>query len=61
MGDVVNLRLHRKRAGREAAGKVAEENRVRHGLTRAERDRRAGEDERARRLLDGKRLSPDPE
>ena len=59
MGEIVNLRSVRKRAARDAAAKAADENRVRHGRTRTQREIGAREDERARLLLDGKRLSPD--
>jgi hypothetical protein len=39
MGDVVNLRRFRKKAERELGAQRAEENRARHGRTKAERAR----------------------
>ena len=56
MGEVVNLRLARKAAGRKAKEAQAAANRARHGRTRSEREVTAAEAERASRLLDGARL-----
>lgn len=56
MGDVINLNRYRKERQRTAAGGRAAANRVRHGLTAAERARMAREKAEAKRLLDGKRL-----
>ncbi len=61
MGEIVNLRRARKAKTRDAAAAVAEENRRRSGLTKAER--RAVESERLarERVLDGARIDePDP-
>ena len=55
MGEVVNLRLARKAAGRAAKEGEAAANRVRHGRTKAERAATAAEATRAARLLDGAR------
>ena len=59
MAEVVNLRLARK--ARERAGKAAEAeaNRARFGETKAARQARAAEEQRAARLLDGARLDRD--
>ncbi len=38
MGDVINLRLHRKRKEREAKEATAAENRGKFGRTKAEKD-----------------------
>lgn len=38
MGDVINLRLHRKRKDREEREAAAAENRVKHGRTKAEKE-----------------------
>ncbi len=38
MGDVINLRLHRKRKEREAKEAAAAENRSKFGRTKAEKD-----------------------
>ena len=50
-GEVVNLRLARKRKARTAASDAAAQNRVRHGLTKAERER-----QKAQAQLDASRL-----
>lgn len=39
MGDVVNLKLQRKRKARAEAAAKAEQNRISHGLSKAERKR----------------------
>ncbi len=59
MGEVVNLRIARKRAARAADERAAEANRARHGISGAEKKRRANEDARAAAHLDGHRLSPE--
>ena len=38
MGEVVNLRIARKRKARQDREAAADQNRITHGLTRAERD-----------------------
>ncbi len=56
MGDVVNLKRFKKRAGREQAAKQADANRARFGRTKSERvldQRRA---DRADDLLDQHRI-----
>ena len=56
MGEVVNLKRFKKRAGREQAAKLADANRARFGRTKSERvleERRA---ERADALLDQHRI-----
>ncbi len=53
MVEIVNLNKARKRLLREAEQANAASNRVRHGRTRAERDRERQDTERARRTLDG--------
>jgi len=55
MGEIVNLRQVKKRQEREAAAATAQQNRVRHGRTKAEKanDRRA--EERRQALLDAKK------
>lgn len=56
MGDVVNLNRFRKKKQREDKAKQAEINRVKHGRTQAQKDRERADQERATRLLEGKRL-----
>ena len=59
LGEVVNLRMARKRAKRRDAEARADENRIRHGRTAAERRNEALHAERAERLLEGARRDPD--
>ena len=56
MGDVVNLRTHRKRAERKSKADRAAEKRAHHGTTKAERLVTAARKERAERDLDLHRL-----
>jgi len=55
MGNVINLRQARKRFARKAAEEKAEENRARHGLTKAEKTRQRDEAAREARRIDGAR------
>ena len=57
MGEVVNLRIARKRRRREDEARQADENRVRHGLTKAEKTVARSERRRSVDALDGHRLS----
>ena len=59
MGDVVGLGKFRKARARAEDKKRAEENRVRFGRTRAERDTVGKESERAARVLDAHRRDDD--
>ncbi len=61
MSEIVNLNRERKRRGREAAARVAAENRVVHGQTRAEREALEQAAQRRAALLDGARLEPEEE
>lgn len=56
MGDVVNLRLARKRRRRAEQQAAADENRVIHGRTKAEKRIARDEQRRADQALDGHRL-----
>ena len=56
MGDVVNLRTERKRRRREDDARRADENRVRHGLSKTEKVAGREERRRAESLLDGHRI-----
>jgi Domain of unknown function (DUF4169) len=56
MGQIVNLRLARKRAQRRAAAEEAAENRSKHGRTKAERTLEAAQSAKTARDLDGHRL-----
>ncbi|MBN8959392.1 MAG: DUF4169 family protein [Rhizobiales bacterium] len=56
MAEIINLRVARKRAEREAKAKRAEENRIRHGLPKAERQLQRARDAKTKRDLDGHRL-----
>jgi hypothetical protein len=62
MGDIVNLNRFRKRKREEEAARVAKENSVRHGRTRAERQAEKRRREKEEAELDGAVLEPgDPE
>ncbi|MGD9845329.1 MAG: DUF4169 family protein [Variibacter sp.] len=56
MAEIINLRVARKRAEREAKAKRAEENRIRHGLPKAERQLQRARDAKTKRDLDSHRL-----
>lgn len=56
MAEIINLRVVRKRAEREAKAKHAEENRIRHGLPKAERQLQHARDAKTKRDLDSHRL-----
>ena len=53
MGEIVNLRRERKRAARAKAAVDAEQNRVAHGLPKAEREANAARRELTERRLEG--------
>lgn len=55
MAEIVNLRQHRKRKARARKEEAAAENRVRFGMTRAERERNAVVQAQDERKLDGHR------
>ncbi len=55
MGDVINLRQERKRRKRSAKEAEASENRVKFGLTKAEKAKNEQERERAVHHLDAHR------
>jgi len=59
VGEVVNLRLARKRKARAEKEQVAERNRAVHSRTKAERERDEVEAGRAGRFLDGHRRDGD--
>ncbi len=56
MGDIVNLRTHRKRAARRKAEERAAENRVVHGMSKADRTQLKSEKDQAKRELDRHRI-----
>ena len=59
MGEVVNLRIARKRRRREDEARLADENRIRHGLSKAEKAAARIERRRSEMTLDGHRRSKD--
>ncbi len=59
--NVVNLNKFRKKKQREEKAKQADINRVRHGRTKGQKERERADQERAARMLDGKRLEPGSE
>jgi hypothetical protein len=56
MGEVVNLRRARKAQARRQDEAQAQDNRVRHGLSKAERSLAEARRAKAAQLLDGHRL-----
>ncbi|MEQ8347661.1 MAG: DUF4169 family protein [Sneathiellaceae bacterium] len=56
MGDLVNLKRHRKKLARRDAAVQAETNRTRFGRSKAARQQAASEIARQARGLDGKRM-----
>lgn len=61
MGEVINLRQKRKAKARGEKEKQAAGNRLAHGQTKLEKQRKKFEEERAERLLDGHKKEPDEE
>jgi hypothetical protein len=56
MGDIVNLRVARKRAARREADQTAEQQRRVHGRSKTERALSAARDTKAQRALDQHRI-----
>lgn len=56
MAEVINLNRYRKAKQRSEGGRKAEENRVKFGRTKAERDTAKSEAEKREADHDGKRL-----
>jgi len=61
MAEIVNLRRVRKQKAREDAEKTAEQNRIDFGRSKAERSLSEAERDKARRHVEGHRLSRDDE
>ncbi|MEN8195425.1 MAG: DUF4169 family protein [Pseudomonadota bacterium] len=59
MAEIVNLNRYRKAREKERAQAEAEVNRVRHGRTKAEKQRDADERSSETRSLDGSKLEDD--
>ena len=59
MAEIVNLNRYRKSREKDRAKTSAEQNRVLHGRTKAEKRQDAEEKERESRSLDGARLEDD--
>lgn len=55
-GDVINLRMVRKRKARDGRAAQAAQNRIIHGESKAEKQARKAKSERDARLLDQARL-----
>jgi hypothetical protein len=58
VGEIVNLRTARKRKAREVTARAADENRILHGRSKAEKLRGRDEARKLQAHLDGHRLSP---
>jgi hypothetical protein len=56
MADIVNLNRYRKQRDRRGAETDAAANRVRHGRSKAEREKLRRESDKAAKDLDNKRL-----
>ncbi len=56
MGDVINLRLYRKRKDRATREEKAAENRVKFGRTRADKELRRAVDDLEAKKLEGHRV-----
>ncbi|NPD68121.1 DUF4169 family protein [Lichenicola cladoniae] len=60
MGDIVNLRTHRRQRARKQDAQQAADNRSRFGRTPAQIARDEADAARGKALLDGARIDPDP-
>lgn len=58
MADIINLNKHRKQKARAEAERLAADNRVRFGRSKAEKDKAAAETEAARQRMDQLRREP---
>ena len=58
MGDIVNLRTARKRRDRDEKTRLADENRVRHGRTKGEKQRDQAEAGRLGAHVEAHRRDP---
>lgn len=56
MADLINLRKHRKQKARTEKSAQAENNRIRFGRTKREKQKAAKENQARIKALDGKRL-----
>jgi Domain of unknown function (DUF4169) len=61
MGDIVNLRRARKRQDQRRAEAKAAENRILHGMTKAERRSIEPQRQKAERDLDARKVVPSDE
>ena len=58
MGEIVNLRMARRRRQRDDQARLADENRARHGRTKAQKQRDNDEAQKLRTHVDAHRLPP---
>jgi hypothetical protein len=56
MGDVFNLRLERKKRGRQREADIAAARRLYHGRSKAERKTEGAQRDKSSNILDGHRL-----
>lgn len=61
MTEIINLRQQRKAKARTDKDKKAEQNRRAFGQTKAEKQKKQLESDRAAKILDGHKLDKDPE
>ena len=59
MGEIVNLRRHRKQLRKAEAARQADQNRARHGRSKHERRLVEAQEKAATSFLDGHRRNPD--
>ena len=59
MGEIINLNRERKARAKQDARQTAEENRIRHGQTKSEKNEITTEQDRQTKSLDGHVLSFD--
>ncbi|MCZ8376863.1 MAG: DUF4169 family protein [Beijerinckiaceae bacterium] len=58
---IINFRQARKKLARAEAERQAQENRIRFGQTKAEKQARKAEEIRRTRLLEAGRIEPEPD
>ena len=61
MGEIINLRKFRKDKARAEKDKQAEANRAKFGMNKAEKQKTQSEKDQIARIVDGARLTPDPD
>lgn len=60
MGEIINLNKARKARAKDAKAKKSAENRVRHGRTKAEKEKDKGNEDIIRGRWERNRIEPEP-